>query len=313
MQASLRALLAGILDYAGLFPPAKLPLEQAIRNYARYRTEPESWLLGRFICPAAQLAELAPFHELFQDGPPFAFSALGRGGSTAAEFLDGLRADLEAIKAFRNRHGDRVMVDVLEVKLPAEFVRPEPGEAVYQFFTDAADVIEKAGGPALFEYFEPALTADWRASISAILPALSGGLKLRCGGLEASAFPTAEQVAFVLTACKNEGLLFKATAGLHHPVRRHDPCLNVMMHGFVNVFGAGVLAHAKDLDEEQVRGIVVEQDPASFVFDSDGFRWRDYRVSPEQIAAARHDAVISFGSCSFDEPRDDLRALGWLP
>src|SRR5437016_3577280 len=98
MSPSLRALLAGIVDYAGLFPPARLPLEQAIRNYACYRIEPENWMLGRFICPAARLAELAPFHEeLFQTGPPFVFSALGRGGATVAEFLEGLRADLEAI------------------------------------------------------------------------------------------------------------------------------------------------------------------------------------------------------------------------
>ena len=32
---SVRAFLAGIIDYAGLFPPAKLPLEKAIRNSVR--------------------------------------------------------------------------------------------------------------------------------------------------------------------------------------------------------------------------------------------------------------------------------------
>src|SRR5262249_51270542 len=99
MHASLRALLAGVIDYAGLFPPAKLPLDQAVRNYARYRTEPESWMLGRFVCPAARLAEFAPFHdELFAHGPPFVFSALGQGGKDVAEFLVNLRADLEAVE-----------------------------------------------------------------------------------------------------------------------------------------------------------------------------------------------------------------------
>ena len=76
MLASVRAMFAGIVDYAGMFPPANLPLEQAIRNYARYRQEPESWMLGRFVCPAEQLAELSPFvDELFRDGPPLAVAA----------------------------------------------------------------------------------------------------------------------------------------------------------------------------------------------------------------------------------------------
>src|SRR5436190_17389433 len=75
MRRSLRVLLEGVIDYAGLFPPAKLPLDQALRNYARYRHEPEGWMLGRFVCPASRLVELVPFHEeLFAAGPPFVFS-----------------------------------------------------------------------------------------------------------------------------------------------------------------------------------------------------------------------------------------------
>src|SRR5436305_3640232 len=108
MTAALRAFLSGIVDYAGLFPPAKLPLDEAIRNYVRYRTEPEAWMLGRFICPAARLADLSPFvGELFRDGPPLSVSALGRGGTDAAGFRDGLRQDVNDITDFRRRHGER--------------------------------------------------------------------------------------------------------------------------------------------------------------------------------------------------------------
>ena len=114
MHASVRALLTGIIDYAGMFPPANLPLDEALRNYLRYRSEPESWMLGRFICPAARLAELDAYRGLFQEGPPFAFSVLGRGGSTDNEFLAGLRADIADIAAFRARHANRVTVQVLE-------------------------------------------------------------------------------------------------------------------------------------------------------------------------------------------------------
>src|SRR5947209_3444107 len=110
--AGLRALLTGIIDYAGLFPPAQLPLDESIRNYTRYRTEPESWMLGRFICPAAGLSELSPYvDELFRDAPPLAMSALGRGGKDSAEFRDGLRQDVNDIADFRRKHGARVTVN----------------------------------------------------------------------------------------------------------------------------------------------------------------------------------------------------------
>ena len=80
----------------------------------------------------------------------------------------------------------------------------------------------------------------------------------------------------------------------------------------VNVFGAGVLAHAHGLEEDQVRAIVEDENASHFRFDNDGLWWKDLQATTEAIVAARRDAVISFGSCSFDEPREDLRAFGWL-
>src|SRR6516165_753901 len=106
MLPSVRALLSRIVDYAGMFPPAQLPLEEAIRNHARYRNEPESWMLGRFVCPAARLQELSPFiDELFSDGPSLAISVLGRSGRSGSDFLADFRADLKCVSAFRQRHG----------------------------------------------------------------------------------------------------------------------------------------------------------------------------------------------------------------
>jgi hypothetical protein len=113
MSRGLRALLAGVIDYAGLFPPAKLPLDEAIRNYARYRQEPESWMLGRFICPAATLSEISPRHvDSFWEAPPFPVSVIGRGGNNIPQFLMNLQADLDDIAAFRRNHGERVTTEV---------------------------------------------------------------------------------------------------------------------------------------------------------------------------------------------------------
>lgn len=312
MRASLRALLTGIIDYAGLFPPAKLPMEPAIRNCARYRSEPEAWMLGRFICPAARLAELSPFvEELFASGAPLGVSALGRGGDTAEAFRAGLTADLQAIAEFRARHGSRVVVDVLEVKLPADIFRPGYGAcAIGGFLCDEADRAS-AEAAGLRPFFEAGFTGEWRDNLGHVLHFLRGGFKLRCGGLEAAAFPTPEQVAYVIANCAAGRVPFKATAGLHHPLRQPDAPLGVTMHGFLNVFGAGVLAAARGLSEEQVRPIVEDDDATHFAFDDAAFRWRELSASIEQIVHGR-ELFTSFGSCSFDEPRDDLRALGLL-
>src|SRR5262249_49286034 len=143
MSPSLRALLGGIIDYAGLFPPAKLPLAQAIQRYAKYRRQGDRWMLGRFVIPAARLGELAPFDSLFHESPPVVFSALGRGGDTAAAFLQGLSDALAAIAEFRERHGGRAEVDVLEVKLPDELTATDSPQGSYYTLVRAAEAIEQ--------------------------------------------------------------------------------------------------------------------------------------------------------------------------
>jgi hypothetical protein len=306
-------LLTGLIDYAGLFPPAQLPLDEAIRNYAQYRQSPEAWMLGRFICPAARLAELAPHVALFQAGEPFAFSALGRGSKNAAELLANLQADFRDIAAFRERHGPRVTVDVLEWRLPAG---ASDGEV-----RDVAALIERAAPATLRTFFEFSVAGDWPATMSRQLALLRQGplgartgLKLRCAAPEGSVLPPSpREVAVALRAALDAGAPFKATAGLHHPFPRLDHgAQTVTMHGFINLFVAGALAHCRGLGDDSLRVILADNEPARFRFEEDGVRWQRWHASTAEIAAARRDAVLSFGSCSFDEPRDDLRALGWL-
>jgi hypothetical protein len=135
---------------------------------------------------------------------------------------------------------------------------------------------------------------------------------LRTGGLEPAAFPSSEQIASALVCCVAEGVPFKATAGLHHPFPRFDQTVRSRMHGFINVFTAGVLAHAHRLGPDLLRPILEDNAPSHFRTDEHGLHWLDWSASVEAIVQARRQAVMSFGSCSFDEPRDDLRALGWM-
>jgi hypothetical protein len=135
---------------------------------------------------------------------------------------------------------------------------------------------------------------------------------LRCGGETAAAFPSVEAIAGFIAEATQRGLAFKATAGLHHPVRHYNDTVQCKMHGFINLFGAGMLAHAHSLDVEAIIPILEEEDISNFLFTDEYFAWKGLHVSTEKIERIRERMNISYGSCSFDEPREDLAALNLL-
>lgn len=318
---SLQTFLAKIIDYAGLYPPASLPLEDAIRNFVRYQIDAGAWMLSRFIIPAKRLTELSQLAEqVFPREEVLAFSVLGRGGKDAHEFLENLKLDIEDIYAFRKNHGIGVLVDMFEVVLPASALGDN--SSTIDLVNEAADVLNKNG---LIVFFEaPFDTAQgkpfgegWQVRAEKLIRSLRKikdkhvGFKLRTGGVTADAFPSTEQVAWAIASTRDAGIPMKCTAGLHHPVRHYNENVQTKMHGFINVFGAGVLAVAHKLSQEQIKSILEDENPASFVFNNNGFAWKNLRVAISKILHARHQ-IVSFGSCSFDEPREDLHALGLM-
>src|SRR5512132_3163623 len=66
---TLRALLASLIDYAGLFPPASMALADATRVYDGYLASNEAWMLGRFVIPATRLVELEGLLRSSTAGP----------------------------------------------------------------------------------------------------------------------------------------------------------------------------------------------------------------------------------------------------
>jgi hypothetical protein len=141
--------------------------------------------------------------------------------------------------------------------------------------------------------------------------------KVRSGGLTPEAVPTPGEIAEFLFQAAARRVAFKATAGLHHPIRADHPLTyaadspHAIMHGFINVFVAAAFAW-QGIDGAAVIGVLRECDPESFEFLDDSLTWRGRRLGTAQMAAARRDFAHSFGSCSFEEPVGDLKALGWL-
>ncbi|KEQ23008.1 hypothetical protein [Paenibacillus tyrfis] len=310
MISSAKALMEQLLDYAGLFPPAALPLEQAVRNYAAYRDGRDAWMLGRFIIPAAQLEKLSPCMPMFSGDRPLLLSVLGTRSRDAEECLRLFGDTLRQTEAFREKHGSSVNIDVLELPLP-------PAGADRQLLDEIAAGASEHGLRLFFEWTFP-LNGDWGSRIEEALDAvkcctsqggMQPGVKLRTGGVTSDAFPSPEQVATVLVGCRDRELALKFTAGLHHPVRMYREEVKTEMHGFLNVFVAGMLAHVYKLDRDKTAEILADDNPDSFVFLPDALGWKTLTLSADEVRRLRNLALCSYGSCSFDEPRDELREL----
>lgn len=320
----LRVLLKNIIDYAGTYPPAALPLQEAVENYAQHRASSEAWLLGRMVLAADALAQLDPQAKLFDAGEPFRFSVIVGRGDDAEKFIDTLRSDLKAIDAFRRTHGDGVKIEALETKMPSALLMTDV-VTVGRFVRDIDAELEQVDLQTANMFFEIPLDQNLRQTVPIATGAIHAfnrdrtvdehglaGLKMRTGGTEAEAFPTPASVAFLIAACRDAGVPCKATAGLHHPIRHVNSGMGTRMHGFLNVFVAAALATAEKATEEDIVSVLTDEDPEAFSFDEDGIEWRGHRIDSDTVARTRRDRLTSFGSCSFTEPVDDLRSLGLL-
>jgi len=314
MPPSLRALLDGLIDYAGLFPPASLDLDDAAARYARYRSGPDAWMLGRFIAPAARLGGLDPHVARFA-GPPLRVSVLAANVATTPEVFPAVREAVAAARAFEERHAGRAVADRFEIRAPTGIDAKAFGDLVA---AAEESVARDAGEPDIVFHEVP--VADTRAVAMAAkvvadhnqrLGRVAAGVKFRVGGETPDDFPSVPEVADALVEVRDADVHFKATAGLHHPSRRPAPDVpGAIMHGFVNVFGAAALAHARRLDSAALQRVLAEERLDRLIFDDDGFAWNGYGATAQEVAAARAEFCTTFGSCSFDEPRDDLRAAG---
>ena len=253
IAASLKALLTHLIDYAGLYPPATLPIAKVTGNYERYLHAPENWMVNRLVLPAAKLS--------------------------GAQLGENWR-----------------------VTLLVDDIAPDP-------LPKQVETLESKGAHRL------SLPTYCEVPLDQVK---DGFAKVRTGGLTPEAIPSSDHVADFLCHAAARRIPFKATAGLHHPIRSERPLTyaadspHAIMHGFINVFLAAAFAW-HDADRAALIDVLNDTDPHSFEFLDTAARWRDRSLSTSQIETSRRDFAHSFGSCSFDEPVADLRALGWLP
>lgn len=321
--AGLKNFTASLIDYAGLFPPASLELPQAFHNFVYYLQGSYKRMLGKFIIPSAKLSQLTGLMDSMVIKDKVSLSVLGSSGNNTEELQKNLQADMKHITDFLNASGNFASVDAFELRLPKDAVNDNDINFTAELLGKISAGIEAAAGKKIPVFYEISLTANYEQEIIKAAEAISRfnnknsngikcGYKLRTGGTEPSAFPDNAVIAFAVMTCCEYNTPMKCTAGLHHPVRHFNSGVNSVMHGFLNVFSAGILAHSSGMDEGELTEILSEEDPYSFSFNDEGFAWDENFVTNEEIINARRELMISYGSCSFDEPVDDLKSLELL-
>ena len=282
-MTAIETLLAGLIDYAGLYPPARLDMRSAVRNYLDYQGGPHAFALGRFIVDLARADEL---REAAGD-------ALG---TMSLSVIAQPEIDPQGLTALI---GDGFRIESVEIKCPASTTIAELGRRLPKNLEHYIEVPIDAS-PALLD----------------VLAASQMRAKLRLGGVVPEAFPDAKSVALVLKEVLNRNIAFKATAGLHHPIRsRHHltyaPGSSMaVMHGFLNLACAATLLHSGWSVDEAV-DTLEEEDPSAWDASLDVIRCRNFAWSSAPLRDMR-SFFTSFGSCSFTEPIHDLESLGWL-
>ena len=325
MQNSLRILLSNLVDYAGLFPPSNIKMGEAVANFIRYQTHEAAWMLNRFVLPLDRIDEfdraLASLpvvvdsrHNSSRD--VLHLSALGTGD---------LLADMRCATDFNtgraaNNGSTRCIIDALEIKTDtleqiAGVKRFKRGEKGITPATDAerGDLLTQS---AIEIYCEVPLDEKMDELVAAIGDS-GAAAKIRTGGVTPDSIPSSEKVAHFIKLCTTHEVAFKATAGLHHPLRAeqrltYEPdSMTATMHGFLNVFIAAAFA-AEEIDEAALCDILDARDLSAFDFTDDAIRWRDRGIDLDRLRRIRELSAVSFGSCSFTEPVADLRALNLL-
>jgi hypothetical protein len=296
MLPSVQALLASIVDYAGQFPPAKLVLHQAMANYVYYQLTSYSWMLNRFVLPVYQREEfeaLLPTLHLNQWELSLIFSR-----NWESE-IEAVQSALRLTRGQSRYRKNQIIVTALEFP-------PLPPIEIEKVIPYVADGVEA--------FFEIPLNVDIELYLK-VLKHTGATAKIRAGGVTPDAFPSFSQLYHYILSFANAQVPFKVTAGLHH-LLPGNYCLtyqpdspSTLMHGFLNVTVLAALVYWQKVTPQEALELLQESTTKNFQFTADSISWRNHRLNIAEIEQTRQRFFRCFGSCSFQEPVDNLKML----
>jgi len=286
-------LLRCLFDDASLFPPASLKMTAAVAARAKHSAAWYSPVCGPFVCAETRLGELRTVLQATGTVSIDLALVVTAGAAAVADALDAVAAD------------PRIRLRAVEV--PATATGATAATDSVEAVSAVAQALDNSPLAVAVGYIEPPLAALTDPSIAGptltIIDNRGYRPKLRTGGTTAAAFPDEQTLAACLEVLVDRRLPFKCTAGLHHAVRHTAADTGFEHHGFLNVMLA-VGAASRGANRAELAKLLAERDPVAVarqIGDLDGMDADDIRY-----------LFTSFGTCSTEEPVQDLIALGLL-
>jgi len=314
------ALLSQAIDYAGMFPPASLDLDSTLKRAATFRkTSHHPWLMNRLVLALEEVKKLGPqnLFELGADGSPWRISVLGNStpGESPEDFVKAVSWDLREMRRIHERYfqsSAKIEQVGYEIRLPKPIYSSGQGILSGEYIFPALEQVEAIWTSQMDVYFEISLEGAWEDTVQGVTRILGEwlnehpegsvvpGLKIRTGG---KTVPRPEQLASVINDCAAQGLKMKATQGLHHPLSQNGN------YGFINLLAAINFAYSlgpAEFPDSKIQECLISSQIKDFSFRPQNFQWQAYSLTNEEIESARKTHAAAFGSCSLDEPDQEL-------
>ncbi len=306
--------LKDIIDYAGLFPPAKLSATDAVAEFLEMNSNSQlKGLFKRFVFPLNRREELeAEFQKHPHQEVPL--SLLGQPAPEQKDALATLHLVESASQSEAWKTG-KFQCDSLEVKLPSlsSFDWSSEWKEFGNCFAEF-----RARHPHITLYVEQ----DWQdmrqvgVDRFASLAQTHGGLclKIRTGGLTEESIPPPDSLANVLSWIVSSGLALKCTAGLHAALRETSPRFHFEMHGFLNVQACvGLLQAWKKCGKAPNLVLCLETLGAQTLPElTAAVKKSEVGVnSLSELLQNARSTFHSFGSCSVKEPFESLESVNF--
>jgi hypothetical protein len=260
-------------------------------------------MLGRFILPVSRLAEL---ETLLAD--VFSENTIASPQSLSAILSENWELELKQIQAFNHKNEIAIGQSPRYAIASVEF-QPLPPEEISRAIPHLPTEIES--------FFEIPLSENLETYLS-VLQGTKASAKIRTGGLTVEAFPSVDRLCRFMFASAGVRVPFKATAGLHHllpgkyPVSYEPNSIVATMQGFINVALLAALVYWQKITQQEALAVFQESSIASFHFQDDRIVWNDRQLTISEIEESRQLFYRSFGSCSFQEPLDELGSLNLI-
>lgn len=268
-----------LFDNAATFPPGNAAMPDAVESHLGWLSTAAGDFVGPFVCASPRWAE---FVEALA-------AAAASGVSVSVTVPSGVAAVEAAVAAAT----DEPRATLVSVEVPV------PDQAC---LADAVELLDAVLPDDVTGFVELPWSAVDHAACS-LLAASRHHLKIRTGGASVESFPAEEVLATMIGRTVEHRVPFKLTGGLHNALRHRDAISGFEHHGFLNV----IAATASAMDDEDVSTVQV------LLATRDADQVTDLmRRLPTETARKVRGQFVSFGTCSIDEPLQDIKNLGLL-